>query len=620
MSYGIDDIKHLETREAMRSRIGVYLGSADEEGYYQGIKEIINNATDEALAGYGKKITIKVDEVVGYVKVTDEGRGVPFGIKDGKNVLVSIFTESHTGGKFEKSAYKNSSGLNGLGGTAACMSAYHFKVISRRDGKKAIANFENGILENYDEISLKDAHEDIKKTGTEVFYEPDFEVFKDAKEKVSYDRICQEIKAISYFNKGIDFYVYDARDENRSTHYISKNGISDFIKDTVKKPLMKPIICEATDETDKVEIAFVWADEPTKSYTFVNSLCCPDGGAPVTGAKTAITRTIKKLTEKDFDPEILTRNLIYAINCTVLEPSFANQTKSKINNANLRTLAGQAFKEGLERFAKSKEFQSIVDMLGKAQKAEIAAEKARKAVLNGAKEIENAQKRKVFNSDKLKDAEYLGEKSTLLIVEGDSAAGGIIQARDYTKYGVLAIRGKMLNSLSASDEEKIYQNEEIKLLLKAMNIVPGKYDAKKLRYGRIGICTDADSDGSHIGLLIMANLYKFAPDFIKENRLCWLRSPLWINVNGKKETYYFTDEEIAPIRSTLKGELQRNKGLGSLDVEQARRSMFTEEFQRMDVIKATDESLELLCQLMGADIEPRRDYVFNNIDFSTIRE
>ena len=495
MSYGIDDIKHLETREAMRSRIGVYLGSADEEGYYQGIKEIINNATDEALAGYGKKITIKVDEVVGYVKVIDEGRGVPFGIKDGKNVLVSIFTESHTGGKFEKSAYKNSSGLNGLGGTAACMSAYHFKVISRRDGKKAIANFENGILKNYDEISLKDAHEDTKKTGTEVFYEPDFEVFKDAKEKVSYDRICQEIKAISYFNKGIDFYVYDARDESRSTHYISKNGISDFIKDTIKKPLMKPIICEAADETDKVEIAFVWADETTKSYTFVNSLCCPDGGAPVTGAKTAITRTMKKLAGKDFDPEVLSRGLVYAINCTVLEPSFANQTKSKINNANLRTLAGQAFKEGLEKFAQSKEFASIVDMLTKVQKAEVAAEKARKQILEATKDIENAQKRKVFNSDKLKDAEFLGQDAILLITEGDSAASGMVKARDYTKYGVMGIRGKMLNALAEPDDEKIYRNEEIKLLLKAMNIVPGKYDANKLRYGKLAICTDSDSDG-----------------------------------------------------------------------------------------------------------------------------
>jgi topoisomerase-4 subunit B len=153
-----------------------------------------------------------------------------------------------------------------------------------------------------------------------------------------------------------------------------------------------------------------------------------------------------------------------------------------------------------------------------------------------------------------------------------------------------------------------------------MNIVPGKYDAKKLRYGKIAICTDADSDGSHIGLLIMANLYKFAPDFIREGRLYWLRTPLWVNTVNGKEYYYFTDEELAPVRSKLKGSLDRNKGLGSLDVETARRSMFTEEFQRMDRIKASEESLELLSQLMGADIEPRREYVFNNIDFSTIRE
>ena len=617
MSYDINSIQHLDTRNALRKRINMYLGSADEDAIYQAIKEILNNATDEALAGYGNQIIIKVSEKDNCISIEDRGRGIPIGTKDGKNILVSIFTESHTGGKFNKSAYKNSSGLNGIGATAACMSAKKFIVHSQRDGIRATAVFEQGILKEYTE--QKDKYW-AKNTGTEILFYPDYEVFKDTKATICYERICQEIKAVSYFNKNIDFLVYDSDNENIYEHYISKNGISDFIKDTVKKPLMKPIICEAADETDKVEIAFVWADEPTKSYTFVNSLCCPDGGAPVTGAKTAITRTIKKLTEKDFDPEILTRNLIYAINCTVLEPSFANQTKSKINNANLRTLAGQAFKEGLERFAKSKEFQSIIDMLGKAQKAEIAAEKARKAVLEGAKEIENAQKRKVFNSDKLKDAEFLGEKSVLLICEGDSAASGIVKARDYTKYGVLAIRGKMLNSLAASDEEKIYNNEEIKLLLKAMNIVPGKYDPKKLRYGKIAICTDADSDGSHIGLLIMANLFKLAPEFLKEGRLCWLRSPLWINKIGKQEYYYFTDEEIATVRSTLKGELQRNKGLGSLSPEQARRSMFTDEFQRMDVIKASEESLELLCQLMGEDVEPRREYVFNNIDFSTIRE
>lgn len=177
----------------------------------------------------------------------------------------------------------------------------------------------------------------------------------------------------------------------------------------------------------------------------------------------------------------------------------------------------------------------------------------------------------------------------------------------------------MLNSLSNS-EERIANNEEIKLLLKAMNIVPGKYNSKKLRYGRIAICTDADSDGSHIGLLVMANLYKLAPQFLTEDRLGWLRSPLYIVKNGKEEQYFFTDDEFSEVRSTIKGEVQRNKGLGSLSAQQAHASMFTPEYQRIDTLKATPEALTLLEQLMGEDVSYRKEYIFNNIDFSTIRE
>lgn len=193
------------------------------------------------------------------------------------------------------------------------------------------------------------------------------------------------------------------------------------------------------------------------------------------------------------------------------------------------------------------------------------------------------------------------------------------KARDYKKYGILAIRGKMLNAL-ANPDEKIMDNDEIKLLLKAMNIVPGKYNSKKLRYGKIAICTDADSDGYHIGLLIMANLRKLAPQFLNENRLCWLRSPLYIVTSGKKESYYFTDAEFNEARSSIKGTVQRAKGLGALTAEQAHNSMFTPEFQRMDTIIPTEESIQLLEELMGEDVTYRREYVFSKIDFSEIRE
>lgn len=486
-NYGIDNIQHLDTRNAMRSRIAMYLGSNDTEGIYQALKEIINNSTDEALAGYGDTIEIDISEKDNTVSVRDYGRGVPFGQKDGKNVLVSIYTESHTGGKFDKGSYKNSSGLNGIGGTAVCMSSKGFSVISYRDGKCAYALFDQGNLIEYREDST------THKNGTRVTFSPDKEVFALMEEGFNYNKICAEIKNIAYLNKGVHFIIKNF-DTKEKVEYYSENGIADFIKDKMKKPLMKsPVIASSKDETDELEIAFSWTDGPGAAYVFVNGLHCPEGGTPVTGAKTTITTTIKRLTKKEYDSEIIRKGLVYAINCKVAEPSFANQTKSKINNPNLRTLASQAFKEGLENFATKRkdEFNNIIEVINKTQKAEKAAEKARQQVLDATKDIEKNQKRKVFASDKLKDAEFLGQDSILLIAEGDSALGALAQARDYTKYGLLAIRGKMINALS-NPEDKVFANEEIKLLLSAMGISPNKYDSKKLRYGKIAIATDAD--------------------------------------------------------------------------------------------------------------------------------
>ena len=419
--------------------------------------------------------------------------------------------------------------------------------------------------------------------------------------------------------QGIKFVLINEVTKEKQEYY-SENGIADFILEKVKNPLMKkPMIYNVKDEIDELEIAYMWTKDSTESFVFVNGLLCPEGGSPITGAKTAITNQIKKLSNKDFEPEVIRKGLVYAINCKVAEPSFANQTKSKINNANLRTLAGQAFKESLEIFSKTSEFNNIIDMLVKIQKAEKAAEKARNQILETSKEIEKNANKKVFNSDKLKDAEFLGQDSILLIVEGDSAAGGMAKARDYKKYGILGIKGKIINCLSNS-EEKIADNDEVKLLLKAMNIIPGKYNPDKLRYGKIAICTDSDSDGYHIGLLIMAALRFLAPQFIEEKRLCWLRSPLYIVKNGKKEDYYFTDDEFNKVRGTIKGDVQRAKGLGALSPEQAHNSMFTEENQRMDILSPNDESILLLEQLMGDEVEYRTEYIFKNIDFSEIKE
>ena len=615
-NYGINDIKSLSFKDGVRTRIQMYLGSDDIEGTYQAFKEIVNNSTDEAIAGYGDKIEIAVSEKENYISVIDYGRGVPFGIRDdGENVLVSIYSKSHTGGKFEEGVYKNSSGLNGIGAKCVCLSSLKFEVQSNRNGKFANAYFEKGELISYHEGTTKN------KDGTYVRFIPDPEVFKNGAIGYSYERICKEIHDISYLYCGLTFEIRND-DTNKKEVYCAKNGIMDFVKDNIEKPLHQHIMHEeVTNGTDKVEIAFQWGGGKESGYVFVNGLCCPEGGSPITGAKTAITRTFNSQSGQNFDGDSIRNGLVYVINCSVAQPSFANQTKSKINNASLRTLASNAFSDALKnmKLKYSSEFDTIVELMKKIAKAEAAAERARKQVLDAVKDIEKNQKKKVFASDKLKDAEFLGENATLLVVEGNSAMGGMAQARDYTKYGLMAIRGKIINCLS-NPEEKIFQNEEIKLLLSAMNITPGRYNASKLRYGKLAICVDSDSDGRHIGLLIMAALAYLAPDFIKEGRLCWLRSPLYIVDNKGKYSYYFDDDEFNKVRKTIKGEVTRAKGLGELEAEVARQSMFTPEFQRLERMEYSEEAMDLLYSLMGEDVAPRRDFIFENIDFSQVRE
>lgn len=616
MAYDANSIKELSFLQGVRQRIQMYLGSDDIEGTYQAFKEILNNSTDEAIVGYGDKLDIIVDEKENSISVRDYGRGCPFLVKeDGTNLLIDIYTKAHVGGKFSEDSYKNVAGLNGVGGSCVCLSSEKFLVKSFRNGVKAEAYFEKGINISYKEEKTKE------KNGTYVWFIPDKEVFKNGEIGFSFDRICEEIKNISFLYEGITFSILNSESKEEKI-FCAKNGIIDFVKDEVKTPLHPHIIyVKETDGTDSIEIAFQWGVKKETPYTFVNGLCCPEHGVNLTGARSAITRTFNSLTKSNFDSDNIRRNLFYVMNFKISSPSFANQTKSKINTQSARTLASKAFTTGLKEMYKCypSDFNTVVTMLEKVEKAEEAADRAREKVLLATAQVEKNQKKKVFSSDKLKDAEFLGQNSTLLIVEGDSAAGSMAMARDIKKYGILAIRGKILNCLSHT-EDKIFENDVINLLLSAMNIIPGKYNASKLRYGKIAICTDSDSDGYHIGLLIMAALRYLAPKFLDEGRLCWLRSPLYIVKNGKNESYYFTDEEMDAARPTIKGEIQRNKGLGSLSPSQARESMFNEKNQRMEMLIPDDEALYLLEELMGENIEPRRDFIFSKVDFSEIRE
>jgi len=615
--YDINSIQSLDFREGVRTRINMYLGSDDIEGTYQALKEIINNSTDEALAGYGKRIEITLEEGTNGISVRDYGRGVPFGTReDGENVLVSIYTKSHTGGKFDHGAYKNSSGLNGIGGSCVCLSSTRFEVTSIRDGKKARATFNEGILDEYEESKVKNV-----KNGTYIFFIPDPKVFCNGDIKYSYERICRDIQDISYLYPGIEFVVSNEKDTNI---YCAKNGIEDFVTSMVKKPLHKHIITgSASDGTDSLEIAFQWGVRSETAYVFVNGLRCPEGGSPITGARSAVTKTFNSLADASFEGEYIRKNLFYVINCKVENPSFANQTKSKVNNASLRTLASTAFNNALKDMNTQypSEFNTIVEMLTKIEKAEAAATRAREAIMNMEKKEAEQKKRKITMPDKFKDCEKHGQDSILIISEGKSALGGLMGARDVNTEALYAVRGKVKNLLKHPLAECL-ENQEISDIILALGCgIQDKYNSKKLNFGKVAIATDADADGYNIMCLLATMFYVLMPKFIEEGRLCWLRAPLYRLTKGNKRVFAYNDAELAELRKEYPDwEQGRNKGLGEMTDADMAASMMNPKDRRLEVLTIHDVELaeESLKMLMGKDVDERRDFLFENVDFSKL--
>lgn len=594
----------------------MYLSADRQEAINLGLRELIVNVQDEYEVYKPKDpfLRITLDSNTHQITVQDNMRGIPVGLRDdGMNSLTAAFLIPHSGGKHVEGVYSSAVGINGEGNKVVCHTAKWLEVRVMREGKIWFQRFES------DEEGAK-ALEDVKcigecgtQTGTHIVYMPDCAVYGDV--FIDIDKLRQMLREISYFTIGLQIQlIVDGKKEV----FISKNGLIDGLNTT--NAMSKPFSFFYETDDCKVELALQWVSKSGEIRGYANGLYMPDGGIFISQFKSSLTRTFNSLAKTKYSGDQIRDVLDGFVSVKVKVGQFSNQAKTALANKEAGTATSTAITNALKEFVyrRRTDFDKVVELLNKVQKAEAAAERARKQVLEAVKDVEKNQKKKVFASDKLKDAEFLGENSTLLIAEGDSALGGLAQGRDYTRYGIMAIRGKIINALSNPDE-KVYENEEIKLLLSAMNIIPGKYDAKKLRYGKLAICTDADSDGYHIGLLIMAALAHIAPQFIREGRLCWLRSPLWIVSNGKTESYFFTDAEYEANKHKIKGEVQRNKGLGSLEPHQARVSMFGE-YQRIDVMEYDEEAMALLYELMGSDVEPRRDFIMENVDFSEIRE
>ena len=554
-NYTINDIETLSFKDGVRQRIAMYLGSADMQGVYNAIQEIISNSIDEYYMGYGNKIEIGLggDSLGPIITVTDHARGIPFGVKpDGSNVLVDIFSRPHTGGKFNDKVYNSVAGLNGIGAKATCLSSLRFAVSVVREGRHAIAKWEKGILISYEE---KDYH-DKKATGTSIQFTPDPEVYNLEPIKVDFDVLCARCKNLSYLTKGLTFELNGPK----KVVYCAKNGLLDLIKDNADKAIhATPAYHVIKEDNIECEVALMWTKGKEKSFTFTNGLCQSEGGTSLTGVKTAITNFVKKQFKGEFDGDLARAGLIYAVSCKVPNPSFANQTKTKINNPELRGIAQRATGIALDTFMNRRpnDFKAVMDALATERKAEQAAERARRAVLEKVKEVNNAGKKGMIDVDKLADAENLGENAVLLLVEGKSAGGAMQRVRDPKKYGILKLRGKIINALS-NDMDKVLANEEVTLFLKATGINISNYRESKFRYGKVAICVDADDDGMHIACLIMALLYKFAPEFLKEGRLYWLHAPLFKVASGKTAQYFYTEEQVK--QSKAKGTQTRFKG------------------------------------------------------------
>ena len=619
MTYGANDLTTLSPGRAFREKIGMYLSADRQEAINLGLRELIVNVQDEFEVYKPENPFLKIELFTKErkIRVSDNMRGIPCAVRnDGVNSLTAAFLLPHSGAKHKEGSYVSSVGINGEGNKVVCHTAKWLEVEVHRDGNIYFQRFESNEEGAIPTSDVKISKAKDSKTGTIITYVPDKAVYGDI--FIDEESLKNMLREMSYFTKGLKIIlIIDGKEQI----FFSENGLIDGLKS--ENAIGKPFSYFYEDEDCKVELALQWVTKKGSIKGYANGLYMPDGGAFISSFKTSLTRTFNNLAKTKFVGEQIRDCLEGFVSVKVHVGQFSNQAKTALANKEAGTATSTAISSCLKDFYARRrgDFDKVIEILTKIAKAEAAAERARVQVLNAQKDIEKNQKRKVFASDKLKDAEFLGQDAILLVCEGDSALNGMAQARNTDKTGLMCVKGKIINCLS-NDDEKIFQNEEIKLLLSAMNIVPGKYDSKKLRYGRLGICTDADSDGYHIGLLIMACLLKLAPQFIEEGRLCWLRSPLYIVEQGKNRSYYFNDEEFDTARrqGKIKGEVHRAKGLGALEAIEAHESMFTPEYQRLDVFKPDQFSFDLLYSLMGKDVEPRTDFIFKNVDFSLIRE
>lgn len=611
--YTKESIQSLTPREHVRKRPSMYCGDTSTPN--QLMMELFSNALDEHNIGHGDIIDVSIDKS-GLCRIEDFAQGflVDEMREDGKTVFQAAFDTMNTSGKYtDDGVYEGSSlGLNGIGTKLVTYLSKNVVAETVREGKWECNSFSDGVLYSHQSGNAKEtAH-----TGTTVTYLPDEQFFDTDKTSVSFfKKFFNDITCIC---PTLTVFLNGKK--------ISHNSIEDMLDEKRGKDI-EIVGNHFVMNTDQINLAMTFTSgSQAKIIPYVN-YGITSSGPHITGIKSTLTRVFNNwakennlLTAKDknLDGAAIQEGIVLVCNINSKGVKYNAQVKDDIidMDTSFTTALGQQLEVWLD--SNPEDAKAILEKAILARKAAEAAKRARAAVKNNKK---RGNKVKILNPDKLKDAEFLGQDSTLLVVEGLSAGASMCVAREIDKYGILMLRGKLINAL-ANKDDRLLKNEEIQLLFKALGIRPYEdYEETSLRYGRIGICVDSDSDGFHIGLLIASALEHFCPKFIQENRLCWLRSPLYIVKYKNKEQYYFTDQEMNAARPNLPAgvEVQRCKGLGSLSASQARNSMFGEN-QHMDVLIPTDKTKNKLVTLMGSNSDGRKDFIFNNIDFSEVKE
>ena len=627
--YGADQIQILEGLEAVRKRPGMYIGSTSARGLHHLVYEIVDNAVDEALAGYCDSIDVTINED-NSITVMDDGRGIPVDIqkKAGLPAVEVVFTILHAGGKFGNGGYKVSGGLHGVGASVVNALSEWLEVQVYKDGNIYQQRYERGKVTYPLKIVGKCGPE---QHGTRVTFLPDKEIFEET--VYDYDTLKIRLRETAFLTKNLKIILKDDRDEKKEKVFHYEGGIKEFVTylNKGKTPIYDQVIyCEGTREGVYVEVSMQHNDSYTENiYTFVNNINTPEGGTHLTGFKNALTKTFndyareKKLlkdSEDNLSGEDIREGLTAIISVKIEDPQFEGQTKQKLGNSEARAAVDNIVSEQLTYFleqnpavAKSMCEKSIL-----AQRARAAARKARdltrrKSALDG-----------MALPGKLADcSDKNPENCEIYIVEGDSAGGSAKTARSRATQAILPLRGKILN-VEKARMDRIYGNAEIKAMITAFGTgIHDDFDISKLRYHKIIIMTDADVDGAHISTLLLTFIYRFMPELIKQGYVYLAQPPLYKVEKNKKVWYAYSDDELNSILKEIgrdnSNKIQRYKGLGEMDAEQLWETTMDPERRILKRVMVHDENASEIdvtfSTLMGDKVEPRREFIEENAKY-----